>query len=149
MIDFNAQKELVKKQGCFSKLSDSELAELTGLFKQKKFKKDEIIVNEGDPVDSVYLIIKGTADVKNLKLKDNTTYFESVAILGPGQSVGLNETGFYSISGRRTATVVALTDMETLVLNIAAFHGFALAYPHVSEVMRMNAMTFMDEASRS
>lgn len=149
MINFSAQKELVRKQGCFSKLSDSELAELAELFKPKNFNKDEIIVNEGDPVDSVYLIIKGTADVKNLRLKDNTTYFESVAILGPGQSIGLNETGFYSISGRRTATVVALTDMETLVLSIAAFHGFALAYPHVSEVMRMNAMAFMDSETRS
>lgn len=147
MINSVAKKELVKKQGPFSKLNDDELTQLTELFKEQDFKAGETIVSEGDPVDSVYLIIEGRADVKQLKLKDNMTYLESIATLTPGQSIGLNETGFYSISGRRTATVIALTDLYTLVLNIAAFHGFALAYPHVNEIMRMNAHSFNNSES--
>ena len=56
-----------------------------------------------------------------------------------GQAIGLNETGFYSISGRRTATVIAMTDMHLFRLSVTAFRGLALAYPHINQVMRENA----------
>jgi len=55
----------------------------------------------------------------------------------------LNETGFYSLTGKRTATVVALTDLETLYLSVAAFHGFALAHSHVNEIMHEQAEEFL------
>jgi len=146
VIDIKDKKAIIKKQTCFSQLTEEECNVFTELLKEVYFKANDTIVREGDIVDSVYLIMSGTADVRHVYLKEGVTRFESIAKLGPEQAIGLNETGFYSVSGVRTATVVALTEMLTLRFSVAAFHGFALAYPHVSEVMRNYASTFLNRS---
>jgi len=144
-VDLTINKMLLKKQACFTPLREDEIEKLAALLKEKHFLAGDTIVTEGDPVDSVYLIAKGKADVRTVSVKDNALHYTSVATLGPGEAIGLNETGFYSLSGRRTATVVALENMDLLYLNIAEFHGFALAYSHVNEVMRKNAEKIVGE----
>lgn len=134
--DLSMQMQLIRKQPVFSQLTDDEVAELASLLVEVNALPGEIIVNEGDPVDSIYLIANGTVDVRVVSLIQGVTQVSSVAILSFGDSIGLNETGFYSLSGKRTATVVALTDMLMYRLGVAAFHGFALAHSHVSDVMR-------------
>lgn len=137
--------ELIKKQKCFSRLNEKEYEILGDLLKEKHIKAGETIVEEGDVVDTVFLIVDGKADVRHVYLKDGKKVFDSIAELGPDQAIGLNETGFYSVSGIRTATVVALTDMIVFQLSVAAFHGFALAYPHVNEVMRHEAKKYIEQ----
>lgn len=141
-IDFNLKKSFIKKQNCFLKLTDAETNELTNLLFEKHVKAGTIIVTEGDLVDKVFLIVSGDADVRIAEIKNRQLSYKSVATLKPGASIGLNETGFYSLSGKRTATVVANTDMVLLELSVAKFHGFALAFPHVNEVMRTSAEQF-------
>lgn len=138
-IDHNLKKSFLRRQTCFLQLTDDEIDRLAMLLNEKHFPAGETIVTEGDPVDSVYLIVKGTADVRLSSVVNQSIETRSIATLNPGDAIGLNETGFYSLSGKRTATVVALTDMVTLYLNVAEFHGFALEYSHVNEVMRKNA----------
>jgi signal-transduction protein with cAMP-binding, CBS, and nucleotidyltransferase domain len=138
-LDLSLKKGFVKSQACFSKLTEEEMEKLAQLLVEKYFAAGETIVTEGDLVDSVYLIVSGTADVRHDSIIDDKLHSRSVAKLGKGETIGLNETGFYSLSGRRTATVVAETNMVLLCLSTAEFHGFALAYSHVNEVMRKNA----------
>lgn len=138
-VDLSLPIQLVKKQNVFSLLTDSETEELASLFAERNVAAGEIIVKEGDPVDSIYLIASGTADVRRVTIKDNAPVINSVAIMSSGDAVGLNETGFYSISGLRTATVVAVTDMVLYRLSVAAFNGFALSHTHVSDVMHRRA----------
>jgi CRP-like cAMP-binding protein len=142
-IDLNEKIAFVKKQSCFLKLSASETDKLATLLIEQHFMAGETIVTEGDLVDSVYLIIQGQADVRHITIKEGAIQINSIATLTAGAAIGLNETGFYSLSGRRTATVVAITDMVVLCLSVAKFHGFALAYPHVNEVMHQAAKTFL------
>lgn len=142
-LDLSLKKELVKKQTCFSQLTDEETTILSSLLKENRFAAGDTIVTEGESVDSAYIIVSGKADVRITSRHEETTKIQSVAVLGEGDSIGLNETGFYSLSGIRTATVIALTDMVLIRLNIATFHGFALAYPHVCEVMRKQASQFL------
>jgi CRP-like cAMP-binding protein len=137
--DLATKNAFVRKQTCFKPLTDKESEELAALLIDVHFKAGEIIVNEGDPVDSVYLIVSGSADVRHVTVSNNGLKSDSIATLHPGEAIGLNETGFYSLTGLRTATVVALTDMILLRLNIAEFHGFSLANSHVHAVMRENA----------
>jgi CRP-like cAMP-binding protein len=141
-IDLPIKKSFVKKQACFQLLSDKEMDELAGLLVERHFTTGETIVTEGDLVDNVFLIVRGEADVRVATIKNHVQQFNSVATLKMGAAIGLNETGFYSLSGKRTATVVAITDMVVLQLSVAKFHGFALAYPHVNEVMRKSAAQF-------
>ncbi|MDR3476478.1 MAG: cyclic nucleotide-binding domain-containing protein [Gammaproteobacteria bacterium] len=138
-VNTNYRQLLVKKQTVFSKLSDTEIADLAALFVEKAYKAGDTIVTEGDPVDSFFLIVRGIADVQHITLKDHVFYAESVAELHAGQAIGINESGFYSLTGRRTATVLAKTDMVLLQLSLPRFHGFALAYPNVNRAMRRNA----------
>lgn len=143
VLDINFKINLIRKQAIFANLTDAEVSVLAGLFAEKHFGSGQTIVTEGDPVDSFYLIARGTADVRHIVREGETTHLESVATLSDGNAIGLNETGFFSLTGARTATVVALSDMTVLSLSLAMFHGFALAYPHVSEVLRKQAVEFL------
>ncbi len=148
-IMLDAKKALLKKQACFAQLSSEEYDMLANILKEVSVKTGDVVVTEGDPVDSVYLIVDGKADVRHVYVKDGMIEFQSLATLTTPQAIGLNESGFYSLSGVRTATVVALTDMILLQLSVAAFHGFALAYPHVNEVMRKHARDILGMKSYS
>lgn len=134
-IDVEVRKQLLKKQAFFAKLTDEELDILASLLTEVHAHPNETIVKHGDRVDSVYLIVKGSADVQQTLYKDQVPHTTSLATLHDGASIGLNETGFFSLSGKRTASVVALTEMTLLRLSVAAFHGFALSNPHVNEVL--------------
>lgn len=131
--------DLIKKQPLFTQLTQDEVNELASLFVRLAMSPGAVIVKEGDEVDSVYLIESGTADVKVTNLQNNVQVSHSVAILSSGDAIGLNETGFYSLSGKRTATVLAMTDMVLYKLSVASFHGFALSHTHVSEIMHQHA----------
>lgn len=141
-IDIDLKKAYLRNQACFTQLTDNEIEMLANLLVEKEFSKGETIVNEGDLVDSVYLIVSGVADVQHIRVVNNQLESESVTTLKVGDAIGLNETGFYSLSGKRTATVVALTEMTVLYLSVAAFHGFSLANSHVNAMMRKQASKF-------
>ena len=138
-LGLDVKKSMLRKQVCFSQLTDDEIEILASILVEKHFVKGDVIVKEGERVDSAYLIISGDADVRRPIDKDFPEKTHSIATLGKDTAIGLNETGFYSLTGIRTATVIALTDMVALRLSVAAFHGFALAYSHVNEVMRQHA----------
>lgn len=139
-IDSTQKKEQIKKQSVFKLLTDQEIDELAELFIEKHFVAGDTIVKEGDLVDSVYLILSGTAEVQHIWIdKNEQKQTDSVTTLGPNDAIGLSETGFFSISGLRTATVVAKTNMVVLYLSMAAFHGFTLSHHRVNEVMRKHA----------
>jgi CRP-like cAMP-binding protein len=137
--DLQSKKTLIKKQALFAQFTDQELDELAELFAETRFKKGDTIVTEGDHVDSVFLIVEGTAEVVHIAIENDKKVSHHIANLGPNQSIGLNETGFFSISGLRTATVVASTDMVLLRLSVAKFHGFELSHSHVYDIMHKAA----------
>ncbi len=145
-IPLEKRQSVIKTQPCFAALKDQEIEMLATLLVPKEFKAGETIVNEGDPVDSFYLLVSGEAEVKKITYKDKIPEEKIVAKLTADHhdAIGLNETGFYSLSGLRTATVVALTDVVALHLTLALFHGFALYYSHVNEVMREQSRSYIN-----
>lgn len=133
----------------FSLLTQDEIEMLATLLAEKICLPHETIVTEGDYIDSVFFIVSGTADVQHVSIEpDQTVKTTSVATLKPMDTIGLNERGFYSITGKRTATVVALSEMVLLRLDLAVLHGFALSHSHVNEVMRKNAVEMWQERGR-
>jgi CRP-like cAMP-binding protein len=143
IINLDQKKAALHKQTCFAQLTPKEMDILATLMIETNIKAGTTIVTEGEYVDSVFLIIKGTADVRHVTVRDGALHVTSIATLHEGDSIGLSDSGFYSLSGVRTATVVANEPMVVLRLSVAAFHGFALAYPHVSEVMRSSSRSFL------
>ena len=143
-VALEVRETVLRKQACFSQLRDEEINTLAKLLVEKHFAAGETIVNEGDPVDSFYLLVTGTAEVRKMSYDNQTPRYDVIALLhaNKNEAVGLNESGFYSLTGLRTATVVAKTEVLTLFLTVPRFHGFSLAYPHVNEVMRAQSANF-------
>lgn len=135
IVNQDLTRDLLKKQPLFSKLNEEELDILAGLMVEQTYAPGGMIVQQGKPVDSVFIIADGTADVLVSYLEENQLKRRSVAKLTAPQAIGLNERGLYSLSGKRTATVIAETEMSVLRLSTAALNGFALAYPRVGEIM--------------
>ncbi len=146
IIPSTIRQSVIKNQQCFAALKDEEIEMLASLLIPKTFKEGEIIVKEGDPVDSFYLLVKGEAEVRKTTHQGTVPEVKTVAVLTADHhdAIGLNETGFYSLSGLRTATVIAKTDVIALFLTIALFHGFALYYSHVNEVMRQQSRNYVN-----
>lgn len=138
-IDNELKKQQVKLQKAFRNLNDNETDILASLLIEKKYKAGDVVVKEGDRVDSVYLIVHGDADVFRSEIVDDKPQANKVATLHAGNAIGLSDVGFYSLTGLRTATVIASSDLITYQLSVSIFRGFTLAYPHANEVMRKQA----------
>jgi putative peptide zinc metalloprotease protein len=133
----------MKDFACFSILSEAACTELAALMTETIYQKGQSIVQEGELIDSVYLIVSGQAEVtqqkqvkKKLKLK---TIQELLAVLGSGDAIGLDDAGFFSNTGKRTATVTAITEVKVLVLALKQFQTFFKKYPELQS--KLSAMT--------
>ncbi|MDX1900588.1 MAG: cyclic nucleotide-binding domain-containing protein [Gammaproteobacteria bacterium] len=139
IIELDIRKAVISAQPSFAGLTPEETETLAKLLDERQVAVDEAVVKEGDLIDSVYFILEGEADVRHITYENAVQKIESVATLKTGGTIGLNDRGFFSLTGRRTATVVALTPMFLLKLRLSVFHGFALVNPHVNKVMREHA----------
>jgi CRP-like cAMP-binding protein/Zn-dependent protease len=141
--------ELLSNVPCFSTLTSSELEELVALMEDVKKTANEKIVNENDIVDSVYIIVSGQAEVSQsetikTKIIHKTKIISiPIATLHPGETIGLNDIGFFSATGIRTATVTALTDMHLLKLELKKLHDFLERHPHLQQKMLNQSTQFL------
>ncbi len=140
-VTLDTRKTLLKNQKVFSVLKDEEIEELATLLEEKSFPTGKVIVKEGDPVDSLYFIVNGEADVTGTVIKEDSRESIFLATLGPGKAIGLSDTGFYSLTGLRTATVTARSDMLLLYISLPRFNGFSLSHSHVNQMLRRNVGT--------
>jgi CRP-like cAMP-binding protein len=95
----------------FEGFSDQQLEDVAKILKRVTFAAGELIVREGEPADRWFLIVDGTATVTHVDLTGKPV---TLAVLGPGESFGERAL----LDGRsRTATVSAITDLETMALD--------------------------------
>lgn len=128
MIDRQA---LIAALPCFSQLTSLQCTSLATLFAEITYPPGETIVTEDATVDSFYIIVSGRAEVS----KKN----ELLATLYPGEAIGLNDTGFFSATGTRTATVTSLTDIQLLKMDLQDFVEFLNHYPSFKTIMHASA----------
>jgi CRP-like cAMP-binding protein/Zn-dependent protease len=120
-------KQWLLKYPLFLAFTAEELDELATLCSYQSFLGGQTIVNEGFIVDCVYLITEGQAEVRINQ--------QPVSLLGKGESIGLSQVGFFSKSGLRTATVIALTELNALRLEVVDFQNFLVKHPHASQAI--------------
>lgn len=122
----------------FCLLSLDDIHNLALLLKEVFFDVGTLITVEGDIVDNVYIIISGTAKVTRSITTVEKTEIISVAILTNGDAIGLTETGFFSHSGMRTATVTATSPITALALALKDFNKFlqdpGVTYPALKNI---------------
>jgi CRP-like cAMP-binding protein len=123
-IDLTTRESLIAAFPCFAKLTPSQLQELAHLMQEVYFKPQAQLVAEHDMVDSIYIIVHGEAEVTRETKHHHRIVNVPVAVLSDGEGVGLNDLGFYSTTGKRTATVTAVTEMCLLRLDLKDLYGF-------------------------
>jgi CRP-like cAMP-binding protein len=123
-VSLPERKNFLRIFPCFSSLTEEQYEEISFHMKEIYYDAQDIIVTQGELVNSIYIIVNGKAEVScssSLRKKIKTI---PIAILSTGEAIGLNDTGFYSSTGVRTATVTALTDMLLLKLELQELNDF-------------------------
>lgn len=142
-VNIATRQQRITALTCFAMLTADESKKLAALMTEKKYSAGQKIVSEDDLVDSVFIIVEGQAEVshqvvaKKRKLTKRKPVMTTIPVarLNPGEAIGLNDTGFFSATGIRTATVTALTPVRTLHLDLKHLHEFLQQHPHLKTEM--------------
>lgn len=141
---------ILKKVSIFSDLTENHEAFeiLLSMLEKRQYDKDQFLIKEGESGDEFYILISGkVAIAKNTPEGDNYR----VLILDSTTNPSFGEGGL--IDGeKRSASVVAETSVEVLILNLNSFTNFAknhpeFAYPILKKIAK-NLMTRLNQTSR-
>ncbi len=109
-------------------LAEEGMQEVLRAFTAKSFQAGETIVKIGEPGDDMFLIVAGKVRVWTGSGADISA--RTLCVLGPGEHFG--EAAMLS-RGQRTATVAALTYVETLVLSGDDYRQLLTRHPKLLE----------------
>lgn len=145
-ITLQARSSLLLKQPCFQQLSSTEITVLAQLLFEQHYPKGQLIVAQNELIDRVYIIASGTAEVTQIVADGDKSNEVLLAKLGAGEAIGLNDTGFYSQSGARTASVIATSEIHLLGFTLVSFQQMLYQYPTIlpemqsanEQMLRMN-----------
>ena len=121
MID----RRLLKNQRVFIDLTDEELSVISTITEEGKFKHGETIFKTTDEGRSIYLIRSG--EVKVCVAAPNGELF-TLTILKEGDAFG--EMSFIDATAR-SATVIAISDVELFVIDGASFETIIDGNPQI------------------
>lgn len=113
--------EAVKKSSLFKGLKDEEIKEILNIIKEKRFKKGDIIMQEGDEGYTMYMILEGELGVsKSLTMKfgeDDYRKTEKVLDRLTAQHHALLGEMALIAKDKRSASIAANTDCVLLEIN--------------------------------
>lgn len=111
-------------------LPESQRREILATCTPRRYKRREILCHEGDPGDCLHLIKSGRLIVRVATPFGDTA---TLTMLGPGYSFG--ELAVLDSNSRRTATVEAVENVETLTFGRAQLTALRQSYPEIDRVM--------------
>lgn len=97
---------------------------------RRRYRNGDTLFHQGDPGDSFHLLDKGHVAVRIVSRRGDTITLD---IMEAGDSFG--EQAILAPEHRRTASVVAIGDVETLMLHRDAFADLRTRHPGVSNVL--------------
>jgi CRP/FNR family transcriptional regulator, cyclic AMP receptor protein len=109
---------------------EEDVRRLISVARRRTFSRGEVVFHREDPADSLHLVQKGRFAVRIMTPLGETA---TIAIRGPGDFFG--EMALVDESARRSATVAALEDAETLAVYQAEFHRLRKEHPQVDRVL--------------
>jgi CRP-like cAMP-binding protein len=131
----DSKLDLLAQVRMFSSLNKKELRQIARVAEQVKVSAGTEIVREGTPGHEFYLVVSGQAAVRRNGRK--------VATLGPGSYFG--EMALLD-RGPRSATVVADTDMELVLLGQREFMGVLDDVPALSHKLLVSMAARLRDA---
>ena len=110
--------DIVTRSPLFSGLDEAAAAALLDRTERESFKRGQVIFNEGDQGDKLYVIASGKI---KLSRSSHDGRENLLAVLGPGEIIG--EISFFD-PGPRTASAITVSDTELLALGHEHLRGF-------------------------
>jgi small-conductance mechanosensitive channel/CRP-like cAMP-binding protein len=126
--DIQRRSEALKRVELFGPLRDDEVKALAPRLRPTPFTRGEVMTRQGAVAHWLYLMIKGEAEVR-VSLDDGGLA-ERVAVLHAGDFFG--ERGMMT-GEHRSATVIAITDVECYRVDKDAFHDILRERPELAE----------------
>jgi NTE family protein len=124
----------------FRTLSSEQRAKTLGAMVRRDLVRGEMLVAQGDPSDSLFMVLHGALAVHR------TGVSLRFAELRAGELVG--EIGFFA-DGPRTANVIAIRDTSVLVLTRGAYQSLAEDTPAIAEaLLAALALRFAERTER-
>ncbi|MEX2246455.1 MAG: cyclic nucleotide-binding domain-containing protein [Dehalococcoidia bacterium] len=124
-----AHEESLAKVPLFSQLSRKDLARLGRSVVERKYKRGETIMKEGEQAVAFFIVSKGRVDVTQAA---GAKKQQKLAELGPSETFG--EMALLD-GGPRVATVKAMEETECLVLSRWDFVAELRTSPHIAVAM--------------
>ncbi|HYU42327.1 MAG TPA: cyclic nucleotide-binding domain-containing protein [Vicinamibacteria bacterium] len=122
-------RPVLRAPALFPDFSDEELVAVMGGLRLVEFEAGDLVVCEGEPGDSLFLVTTGTVKAW---MRNREGRYVLVRRLGEGDFFG--EISMLTGSPR-TATVVAASPCEMLELDRTTLDGITAAHPRVREVL--------------
>ena len=126
----------------FAGVSPEDVRRVLGIARRRTFKRSEVVVHEGDPADSLHLVVSGRFAVQRTTRVGEDAL---IAVHGPGDAFG--ELALVE-SAPRAATVYALEPAETLCVHRIEFDELRAKQPSVDRMLvtlLANQVRRMDE----
>ena len=139
-LRFNKDERVTLLRGIslFAGCKNKELRSIATLQSQCHAQKDDVLMEQGMPGGECFVIVEGTATVSRNGIQ--------LAHLGPGDFFG--ELAPLD-GGPRTATVVADTDLQLLVISRQEFFQLRTSFPAVSANMMAELGTRLRRADEA
>jgi CRP/FNR family transcriptional regulator len=110
----------------FAELRDSDLKRLAKLMSPAKFAAGSVVIQEGDPADSLFVVNSGKLEANH---RDSAGNAQELATYGPGDFFG--EMALFEGSPR-SATVRAIEDSDCLTMTRGDFMAELKKHPQIA-----------------
>ena len=107
-----------------------QVRELLQIARRRRFARNEVVFHRDDPGYSLHLIQRGRFVIRVMTPLGDTA---TIAVRGPGESFG--EMALVAEEARRSATVAALEDAETIAVYRDDFAYIRKRYPEIDAVL--------------
>jgi CRP-like cAMP-binding protein len=111
-------------------VAEADVRRLVEVARRRRFARNEVVFHRDDPGDSLHLIERGRFAIRNMTPLGDTV---TIAVRGPGDSFG--EMALIGASPRRSATVVALEQAETLAVYKDDFEQLRREHRSIDELL--------------
>ena len=123
------EDSIIARIPLFERMSPEEREELRGMMSQTTLRRGEVLFNEGDSGDRLYILLTGKVKLGHTSVDGRENL---LAVLGPGEVVG--ELTLFD-PGPRSTTATAVATTELLALEHNQLMGFINSHPTLAKDM--------------
>jgi CRP/FNR family transcriptional regulator, cyclic AMP receptor protein len=119
-------ESVLRKAPLFASLSEEEMRALCARVTNRRFRRGELLFNEGDPCSGLFLVASGKVRIFKISPAGRE---QVLALEGPGSSFA--ELPVFD-GGKYPASASALEDTETLFISRKDFQSYCREHPDVT-----------------